>query len=80
MDYERAARHYAAQTTRQIAAECLLPGFGFAAHVTQAEKEQYKDKLLQSASDIESGRLDGNFTVRQRIHYWYTGESVPLLS
>jgi hypothetical protein len=39
----------------------------------------YRQIFVDSAARIEAGLADGNFTVWQRMNYFLTGESVPLL-
>lgn len=73
------AREYAAKTDLNIAKTCFDDGFGFASHVTQAEKQAYSDQHKKSAQEIVNGEKDHNFTVAQRMYYYLTGESVPFL-
>jgi hypothetical protein len=73
------ARLYASSINRDIAREAAKPDFGFADHVSDAEKNAYINNQLSLADDIDNGKMDGNFTVRQRMYYFLTGECVPIL-
>lgn len=73
------ARVYAAKIDREIAAHAFDPDYGFASHVTDADKQAYADRHLKLAEEIEAGLHDHNFTVWQRMNYYLTGECVPFL-
>jgi len=75
----QAAREYAAQPERKCAAHALDIDYGFASHVTHAEKLVYVARNIAYAEAIEAGEHDTNFTVRQRMHYFLTGDCVPFL-
>jgi hypothetical protein len=74
------ARIYAAKINRDLAASCFDPGFGFASHITQRDKENYSIEQLKLADEIETGEHDHNFTIWQRMNYYETGECIALLS
>jgi len=74
------ARVHAAKIERRCAAECFNPDFGFADHVTQEDKQRYREKQLRMAEEIEAGKHDHNFTIWQRMNTYLTGECVPFLS
>lgn len=73
------AREYAARINYKLSEECFDPDFGFADHITEADKINYSNEQKQFAKEIEEGKHDHNFTIWQRMHYYLTGESVPLL-
>ena len=74
------ARVAAAQIEHDIAHAAINdPLYGFASHVTQAEKVEYAERHKQYAVDIEAGLCDNNFTVWQRMNYHLTGEMIALL-
>ena len=78
-DKTQQARIYAAKIHRDIAATCFDDDFGFASHVTQEDKQAYKEKEIEQAEEIEAGKHDHNFTVWQRMNYFLTGECPALL-
>ena len=51
----------------------------FASHVTIEMKAKYFADRVEFIRSIRLGKLDHNFTIRQRMHYYLTGEWVPLL-
>lgn len=50
----------------------------YASHVTEAEKDNQRDKMLQQADDIENGKSYG-LTIAQRVYYKMTGHCPALL-
>jgi hypothetical protein len=75
----QAARVYAASFNRDCAKHAFDSDYGFADHVTFEDKQNYVYGNLKYAEEIEAGEHDHNFTVRQRMEYYLTGESVPFL-
>lgn len=73
------AREYAAKLPYELARECLEPGFGYADHITEADKRRFSEAYFKHAQEIEQGLHDHNFTVWQRMHYYLTGECVAFL-
>lgn len=73
------AREYAAGNAQRCAEKCFDDDFGFAQHVTYTDKVAYRADQLENADAIKKGERDHNFTIRQRMHYFLTGESVALL-
>ena len=74
------ARIYAAKVNRNIATKCFDADFGFASHVTEADKAAYRTEQLALAEAIEAGEQDHNLTVAQRMRYFLTeGECVALM-
>lgn len=51
----------------------------YASHVTEETKINALNKGLNAGDDIESGKLDGNFTIAQRIYTELTGECIGFL-
>ena len=80
MKTKHAARVYAAKINRELAAHAFDNDFGFASHVTLADKQAYAERNIKLAENIEAGKLDNNFTVCQRMNYYLTGECVPFLT
>lgn len=74
----QSARVYAAGVNRRIAAEAPMATY-YASHVTSEKREMIKRDNNILASEIERGDHDNNFTIRQRMYYYLTGESVALL-
>jgi hypothetical protein len=68
------ARVYAASFSRNVVA-AIDSG-----KIVPNDPQAYRQRLIDSAERIEAGLSDGNFTVWQRMHYFLTGESVPLLA
>jgi hypothetical protein len=73
------ARDYAAELYEQLAVECFNDDFGFASHITQADKEVYAQTKIKQADAIKAGERDHNLTIAQRMHFFLRGESIPLL-
>jgi len=73
------ARRYAAQGHWECAYHAFDDDFGFADHVTDDEKREYVRKEREIATNIEAGNCDSNFTVRQNMHYFLTGETISFL-
>lgn len=73
------AREYAAQINHNCANHAFDTNYGFASHVTYADKVKYVIKERQYAREIEAGLHDNNFTIWQRMNYFLTGECVALL-
>jgi hypothetical protein len=73
------ARIYAAKVNRECAKHAFDPDYGFASHITDKDKQDYADKELKLAEEIENGLHDNNFTVWQRMNYFLTGDCVALL-
>lgn len=72
-DQTQLARIYAAGIERDLA-RSLRDG------TTKANNgERWAAELDDEASAIEAGLRDGNFTIRQRMNLFLTGESVPFL-
>ena len=74
------ARIYAAEIHRKLSIECFDPDFGFADHITEEYKRRYSEYHRNLAEEIERGEHDHNFTVRQRMHEYLTGECIPFLA
>jgi len=51
----------------------------FADHVTDEDKQKAYNKHMELASSIKQGKKDNNSTVRWRMYYYLTGESIALL-
>ena len=51
----------------------------FASHVSEQMKKEYFDKQEVYIDEVKQGMHDGNFTIRQKLHYYMTGVCVPLL-
>ena len=73
-----AARKYAAEIPRKLAAEALTADY-YADHVTIQDRVEIKERELKRAEQIENGEHDHNFTIWQRMNYYITGESIALL-
>ena len=73
------ARKFAAETWWRIAAESLFPGYGFAQHVKHAQKLRYMEDAVKTALMIEAGELDHVLAVKQQMHYFMTGEIIPIM-
>lgn len=73
------ARVYAAKPNLACANSAREDANYFADHITEAQKETYIQKELDYASKILAGNCDRNFTVRQRMYYYLTGQCVALL-
>jgi hypothetical protein len=73
------ARQYAAFPFRDCANHAFDPDFGFADHVTDADKAQYVIEHNTYADEVEAGLHDHNFTVWQRMNYFKTGQCVAFL-
>jgi hypothetical protein len=52
----------------------------YARHVTEAEKDEYLQRSITLANDLESGKINPTFTDWQRINAYLTGECVALLA
>lgn len=74
-----AARGYAASITLKHAACCMDKGY-FAEHITPSEAADIQFRECKEAQHIMEGMCDNNFTVRQRMEFYLTGKSTPLLS
>ena len=72
------ARVYAATINRRIADE-VFTSTEYADHVTDKDKKRVQDENLRLAEEIERGEHDHNLTIAQRMHYYMTGKSLPLL-
>ena len=75
----QAARDTVAAQKDHLAVICFDDDFGFASHVTHADKVAYSEERKQFAKEIRNGIHDNNFTVRQKMYYELTGESIPFL-
>ena len=73
------ARQYAAENSRAMAAEALTADY-YADHVDIEWRKRIRDEKNTLADEIEQGLHDHNFTIRQRMYYYLTGESVALMS
>jgi len=51
----------------------------YASHVTDAQKEQYMAKMIESSHEIRAGK-DLSLTILQRLNTVLTGVCVPLIS
>ena len=78
IDQIQSAREYAAGHDARMAVDCLKPGF-YADHITPEQARDYSLDHLRNVADIVAGLRDNNFTIRQRMHYFLTGESVAFL-
>lgn len=74
----QAARVYAASNPRAMAAEAMTATY-YADHVDHAWRLRIQEEKNQLADEAERGEHDHNFTIRQRMYYYLTGESVALL-
>ena len=72
------ARIYAAKIYRQLAEEAITANY-YAAHVSKEDRLKIQKDHLRYAEEIENGQHDHNFTIRQRMYYYLTGESVAFL-
>lgn len=72
------ARIHAAKIHRRIAAEALTSS-AYASHITTADRERIQSEQLKYAEEVELGMHDNNLTIAQRMHFFKTGESIPLL-
>jgi len=79
MKTKQQAREYAAKLYYELASTAHDKDFGFASHVTDKDKDEYASKQLELANQIERGELDHIFSIQQSMHYFLTGECVPLL-
>lgn len=73
------ARDYAAELNFNMAKDCFDTNYGFASHISYSDKVKYRKDNIQQGLDIEAGKLDHNFTIAQRMHYFLTGDCVALL-
>jgi len=76
--YIQKAREYASEIHKEMADSAFDDGY-FAPHVTEKQKDEYVEKQLKYAKEIEAGKYDNNFTIWQRMNYSSTGECVPFL-
>lgn len=51
----------------------------YAEHVTEDEKDQYLQEMINQAEEIRNGKVK-SFTIWQRVNYELTGECVAFLS
>lgn len=72
------ARSYAAGIYRQLAKEAMTADY-YASHVTKEDRLKIQEDNLKLAEEIENGQHDHNFTIRQSMYYYLTGESVAFL-
>ena len=70
------ARKYAAEINHALADGAFSKDSGLADHV---DRQAYQDHQRSIARSIEVGTKDGNFTVWQRMYYYFTGESIAFL-
>lgn len=70
----QAARVHAADCERRLIAD-LISG-----ECKARDPKAWIAELEASIVEIESGLRDNNFTIRQRMHTFLTGECVPLLA
>ncbi len=73
------ARDAVAAQKDHLSVICFNDDFGFASHVTHADKVAYSEGRKQFAEEIRNGEHDNNFTIRQKMYYELTGESIPFL-
>ena len=73
------ARIYAAKTSRDYAESILDESTEFPDHITDSKKQEIVINNLKMAEEIEAGKHDHNMTVAQRIHYYMTGDCLPIL-
>ena len=76
------AREYAAAPSLRYAKAILnndTYNAPFADHVTDERKQLLYKEQLQLVDNILNGNSDHNFTIRQRMYYYLTGESVAFL-
>ena len=73
------ARSFVADGYFKLAEECFGLGFGFADHVTYEEKLKYARENITLAGEILSGFHDHNFTVKQKMWFFLTGDDTPFL-
>jgi hypothetical protein len=76
----QAAREHVADKRREHAAASLLPDYGYASHVTDERKQYLAQRMLDYADQIQAGKQDHNLTIAQRMHYFLTGDSAPILA
>lgn len=74
----KAARGYAAQPILRKAGRCLDPDY-FAPHITPQRALEIQQDAILSAQAVIAGERDHSLTIRQRMEYYLTGESTPLL-
>jgi len=76
----QAARVYATKVHYDCISAIDNKTANFASHVTEQQIQVQRQKHEDQIKDILDGKLDGNFSVAQRMHYFLTGKSVPFLS
>ena len=76
----QAAREKVAIEKDDLAKACVDGSANFAEHVTEERKQERSVRYKQLAGEIRRGEHDQNLTTCQRIHYYLTGESVPLMN
>lgn len=76
----QSAREYAAELPMSLSILCFDDDFGFASHVTEADKKAYSQSKVEQSDAILKGEKDGNLAVAQRMVYFLTGESKPLMN
>lgn len=70
----------AARTYCALADSAFDADFGFADHVTDDDRQTYANDQRRYAGEVLRGEHDTNFSVRQNMWYFLTGECVPLLA
>lgn len=76
----QSAREKVAIEKDELANACVDGSANFAEHVTDKHKQERSEQYKRLARDIRSGKHDYNLTTRQRLYYYLTGESVPLMN
>lgn len=76
----QSAREYAAELPESLSMLCFDDDFGFASHVTLDDIKAYSKSKLDQSSAILRGEKDGNLAVAQRMDYFLSGESKPLMN
>ena len=71
------ARADVAKDWREIA-HSVRKNDEYASHVSESKKDELLTKALNTADEIEAGKLDHQFWAWQRINQKLTGECVPL--
>ena len=72
------ARVYASKIYWQLAEEAIAADY-YASHVTKDDRLKIQKDNLKLAEEVENGQHDHNFTIRQSMYYYLTGESVAFL-
>jgi hypothetical protein len=74
------AREQVAAEKDKLSQSCLNGELEFASHVTDERKKTRSIEYKKMADEIREGEHDQNLTTRQKMYYYLTGESVPLLN